>query len=133
VFLETNAFRKQDKQYYQQITIPLLTATNDTQELIFYALKGLHALYKPGYNYHKAGVVVLDIVPVKEVQQNLFDKCNRSRNNKLMKVLDGINASEGTEAVKFAVQGYSKKWKLRTKHLSQCYTTRIEHILKIND
>jgi DNA polymerase V len=78
-------------------------------------------------------VIVLNIVPVKEVQQSLFDKCNRSRNNKLMKVLDGINAWEGKEVVKFVVQGFGKKWKLRSEHLSQCYTTRIEHILKIKD
>jgi DNA polymerase V len=63
------------------------------------------------------------------VQQSLFDKSKRTRNNKLMKVLDGIN--EGKEVVKFAVQGYSKKWKLRTQHLTQCYTTRVEQIIKI--
>lgn len=133
VFVETNQFRKQDKQYYQQITIPLLTATNCTQELIFYALKGLHALYRPGYNYHKAGVIVLDIVPTSEVQQNLFDRSNRPRNNNLMKTLDAINSMEEKEMVKFAVQGYGKKWHLPTKHLSKCYTTRIEHILEVRD
>jgi DNA polymerase V len=131
VFLETNAFRKQDKQYYRQITIPLLTATNNTQELIFYAMGGLNALYKPTYNYHKAGVIVLDIVPVKEVQQSLFDCRDRSRGRTLMKTLDTINSKEGKEVVKFAVQGSSKKWRLRTQHLSKCYTTRIEHIIKI--
>lgn len=133
VFLETNVFRKKDKQYYRQITIPLLTATNNTAELIFYALKGLHALYKPGYNYHKAGVIVLDIVPDAEVQKSMFDTCDRKRGNRLMKALDTINAMEGKEIVKFAVQGYSKKWQLRTQHLSQCYTTRIEHVLKVKD
>jgi DNA polymerase V len=133
VFLETNQFRKQDKQYYQQITIPLLTATNDTPELIFFAMRGLHALYKPGYNYHKAGIIVLDIVPGKEVQQSLFDGRDRARSRQLMKTLDAINVLEGKEIVKFAVQGFSKKWRLRTQHLSKCYTTRIDHVVKIED
>jgi DNA polymerase V len=78
-------------------------------------------------------MIVLDIVPAGDVQQNLFDGANRKRNNKLMKALDAVNSKEGKEMVKFAVQGYSTKWKLRTQYLSKCYTTRIEHILEVRD
>jgi DNA polymerase V len=48
-----------------------------------------------------------------------------------MKTLDKVNSAFGANTVRFARQGYSKKWKLRQMRLSQCYTTRIEEILTI--
>lgn len=131
VFLNTNIFREKDKQLHRQVDIPLHVASNSTSELITVALKGLDMLYKAGYNYHKAGVIVLDIVPEDKVQWSLFDGHDRTRNNSLMKVLDAINKSMGGEVVKHAVQGNGRKWHLKAEYLSPCYTTRIDDILKI--
>lgn len=131
VFISTNIFREKDKHLHRQVTIPLHVATNSTSELIAYALKGLNKLYVTDYNYHKAGVMVMDIVPDSEVQWSLFDSKDRTENNKLMKTMDAINQSFGSDVVKHAVQGNGRKWRLKTEHLSKCYTTRIDHILKI--
>lgn len=131
VFIETNRFRELDKQYTNAITLPLPVATNNTQEIMFYALGGLKMLYRKGYNYKKAGVIVQDIVPEEEVQQGLFDNRPRVKEKYLIETMDSINRSWGRELLKFAVQGNGRKWKLRQEKLSPCYTTRLDEILTI--
>jgi DNA polymerase V len=131
VLLHTNVHRTQDKQYFRSIDLNLPVATNSSAEIIKYALKALDIIYKPGYKFKKAGIMVLDLVPEKEVQSALFDNVDRGKNKKLMTALDDVNTSFGKDLVKFAVQGYSKKWKLKQEKLSPCYTTQLEQILTI--
>lgn len=132
VFLQTNNFRSQDKQYYRSINIQLPVATNHTPELLHYAHFALQRIWKPGYNFKKVGVMLLELIPANQIQQGFFDTVDRSRQKKLIQTLDGINSSfQGKEMVKFARQGSSKKWKLRQEMLSPCYTTRIHDILTV--
>ena len=77
VFLHTNPFRPEDKQYSRSITMEMPVATNSTPELVKQALKGLNYIYAPGYNFLKVGVNVSEIVPESEVQMGLFDTIER--------------------------------------------------------
>lgn len=131
VFIQTNTHRQQDKQYFNAVTIQLPLQTNSTNLLLKYAMKGLDRIYKSGYNYKKVGIMVLELVPESSIQYNLFEAENKERNNKLMKSIDRINASLGKDLVRFAPQGYARKWKLRQEKLSPCYTTNIHQILTI--
>jgi DNA polymerase V len=131
LFVQTNAHRSDDKQYFRSLTINLPVATNSTHELIRYAQQGLDTIYRPGYNYGKTGITAMELVPEQEVQYNIFDNENRARDSKLMKVMDMVNKSFGKNAVRFALQGFSASWKLRQLKLSPCYTTRIDDILTV--
>ena len=131
LFVQTNAHRSSDKQYFRSLTISLPVATNSTHELIRYAHQGLDAIYRPGYNYGKTGITAMELVPEQAVQYNIFDNENRARDSKLMKVMDVVNKSFGKNAVRFALQGFSASWKLRQLKLSPCYTTRIDDILTV--
>ena len=131
IFLQTNAFRTQDKQYFRSITIELPVATNSSRELIQYAGIGFRKIFRPGYNYNKTGCLVMELVPENQVQFGIFDREDRERDKKLMKSLDTINRVFGKNTVRFAVQGYGNKWKLRQLKLSPCYTTRINDMLTI--
>jgi DNA polymerase V len=133
VFLETNQFRKEDRQYHKQLTMQLPVATNSTNILICYASQAIDMLYKTGYNFHKVGMYVTGIVPQTEVQSAIYSVENKARNKAVMKALDGINGYMGRDKVRFAAQGYSEKWKLRMEHLSPCYTTRLDHVIRIKD
>ncbi|WP_343306721.1 Y-family DNA polymerase [Chitinophaga niabensis] len=133
VFIQTNNFRPQDLQYYKSINIQLPVATSATSELLHYARTGLDHIWRDGYNFKKVGVLLLDLIPANSAQRGLFDEVDRPRNDRLMKAMDAINRSCGAkELVKFAVQGYGRKWKLRQEKLSQCYTTRLDQVLTIN-
>jgi DNA polymerase V len=131
VFLQTNVHRSQDKQFHHSISIQIPVPTNSTNEIIEFAAKGFEAIFQPGYNFKKAGVMIVDLVPDQEVQSGMFDKVNRNRDNVLMKALDKVNKTFGKDIVRFAAQGYGRKWKLRQERLSPCYTTNVNHILKI--
>ena len=88
-------------------------------------------IYKPGYKFKKAGVIVMDIVPETEVQQSLFDQEDRKRDARLMNTLDKVNTRFGKDLVRFAIQGYARQWRLKQERLSPCYTTDINQVLTI--
>ncbi len=73
----------------------------------------------------------MDIVPEDEVQGSLFDSQDRNKNRKLMEAMDKVNRSLGKEIVRLAVQGFEKRYRLKAELLSPCYTTNINHILKV--
>lgn len=131
VFLQTNPYRSGDKQYMAGITIKLPVASSSSNEIIKYAVRALHLVYRPGFNYLKAGVMMLEIVPENQVQLGLFDNRDRAKDLHLMNALDRSNAAFGKDMVRFGTHGYEKKWKLRAEKLSPCYTTRIDHIMKV--
>ena len=133
IFIHTNPHRTQDKQYFRSIAIQFATPTNSTSEIIKYAMKGLDIIFKQGYNYMKCGVELLNLVPEDQVQLNIFSKPGNANNKKAIAALDKINRSLGKEIVRLGIQGFSKSYKARAAHLSPCYTTRLDHIIKIKN
>lgn len=131
VFLHTNRFRHDLPQYGKNIVIELPVPTNSTIELIKYAKAGLKAIFKEGYKYKKAGVIVSDIIPQNAVQANLFYSIDHTKHNELMMALDNINNTYGRDTVRLGAQGYSKRWKLRQEKLSPSYTTDFDDIITI--
>lgn len=131
VFIHTNGFKADEPQYERNFVCKLPVATNSTIELIRYALFALEAIYKKGYRYKKAGVLVLDITPENQIQGSLFDSVDRDKHTAIMKALDDINSKFGRDALKIAIQGSGEKWKLRQEKLSPCYTTDWKDIIKI--
>ena len=95
IFLYTNRFREDLDQYYPTATVNLDVPANSASEIIRAALKALRYVYKPGYEYKKAGVVVTDIVDSDSIQQVLFgfDGQARARNDKISEVMDKVNTS----------------------------------------
>ncbi|HJW18065.1 MAG TPA: Y-family DNA polymerase, partial [Flavisolibacter sp.] len=130
VFLQTNPHRPQDPQYFQSVTLELEVATNLTTLLLKHAMKALDMIFLEGYNYQKAGVMVLDLIPQKEVQLGLFETLNNERDRKLMEKVDELNKVFGKDVVRFGVQDYGQNWKLKQGNLSSAYTTRLQQVIK---
>ncbi|HUP10575.1 MAG TPA: DUF4113 domain-containing protein, partial [Niastella sp.] len=131
IFVQTNAQRSKDQQYFRSLTIQLPEATNSTNELLRHARQGFETIFRPGYNYSKTGCTAMELVPAEKVQHNLFETENRARNSQLMQVVDKVNRSFGKDALRFALQGLGARLKLHQLKLSPCYTTRIEEVLTI--
>lgn len=131
VFVQTNSFRKQDGQYYNAIPITLPVATNNTQEIIFYAMAALNMIFRAGYKYMKAGVIVTKLVAEDKVQQSMFDTRDRFKERFVIESMDTINKSYGYNLVKFAAQCGKTKWQMNRNFLSPCYTTRLAEVRKI--
>lgn len=128
VFIHTNNFREDLPQYWKNTIIKLPVPTNDTLEIVHYALEGLKSIYMPGYQYKKAGVIITEIVT--SAQLGLFDTVDREKREKLMQAIDKVNG-EHKHLVKLAVQGNGRDWKLKQEQLSKRYTTDINEVLTI--
>ena len=137
VYILTNFHREDLPRYYNSITIKFPEATDSTMELVGEALKGLKQIYRKGYLYKKAGVIVGDIVPSDGVQQNLFEEKDIGKIKSLNNVLDSVNAKYGKDVLRIAVQGSfekcsgKEKWVMKREHLSGNYTTDIKDIINI--
>lgn len=132
VIISTNPHKTSEAQYTRSIKVMLESPTNNSADIIKHALKGFEIIFKPGYRYMKCGVTVSDFVPEDQIQPNMFDKCNKKRENALMETLDKINRSMGKDVVRLAVQGYERKYRLKAEWLSPRYTTKINEILKVS-
>jgi len=125
VFLTTNRFRD-EPQYTKSATMPLPVATQDTAELIRYALQGIAQIFREGYRYKKAGVMVTELVPAHQIQAHLFDQHDRERSRRLMAAIDAINTQWGSGTVRYAAVGVQPRWRMRCVRRSPRYTTRWE-------
>src|SRR5690554_885533 len=130
VFIHTSYFRKDQPQYSNKIVIKTDFPTNSTIELNHYAQKGLKAIFKDGYHYKKAGVIVMGITPNNETQLSLFNTSN-PKHQPLMSVIDKLNKSYGNNKIKFANQSLGRQWKMKQEKLSPCFTTNINDIINI--
>jgi DNA polymerase V len=128
VFLMTNRFAD-EPQYSNSVTIPLPVATQDTAELIRYALRGIEQIFREGYRYQKAGVILTALVPAHQVQTYLFDQRDRERSQKLMAAIDTINREWGSGTIRYAAVGLKPRWIMRCARRSPRYTTRWEELV----
>ena len=130
VFVQSNQHRTDLPQYSRSITLQTDTATNSNFDLIKIASKGLEIIFKEGYLYKRAGVVVTGLCPANPKQLNLFINEDK-RHVALMKCIDYLNNSIGQQKVKHAVQALDRTWKMKQEKLSPRYTTRFDELLII--
>lgn len=131
VFVMTNRFKATEKQYSAQQLIRLPVATADTGRLIRAATWSLAKIWKEGFRYKKAGVMLLDLVPASKVQAGLFHPVDDKRAQARMAALDALNARFGRDTVTYAAAGIKRNWKLRSDHLSARYTTNWDELLSV--
>jgi DNA polymerase V len=122
VFIRTNTFKKDEPQYCNRKTFPLAAPSSDTATLIKAALASLKAIYRTGYRYQKAGVLLNGLVPENFEQLHLF-RVPTPRIASLMKAVDEINSRWGRNTIQPAAAGLVKDWRFRQLKKSPAYTT----------
>jgi len=122
VFLRTSPYAN-EPQYGNNATQQLMLATQDTRDIVAAAMKALDHIWRDGYRYQKAGIMLNDFCS-RPGQIDMFDESPpRPKSDALMRVIDGINTT-GLGKVWFAGQGIDKGWKMKREMLSPAYTTR---------
>jgi DNA polymerase V len=128
VFIQTNRFNK-DQQYNAGLTVPMLEPTDDTLTLTAAALAGLEVIYRSGYRYKKAGVMLTLLSDKQARQASIFDNLVvTQRSTKLMAALDTINCDHGHGMVRSGVSGFTQCWAMRNENRSPRYTTRWDEL-----
>lgn len=123
VFFHTSRFGD-DPKYNATKTIGLPSPTNDTQLLTNIAMRVVQQRYKPGFRYHKAGVMMGDIVDKAGQQTDLFGfQATDDKSARLMAAMDDLNGKYGKGTVRMASQGFVKPWEMKREMLSPEFTT----------
>ena len=143
VFIRTSPFsnHSQDPFYSNSATGVLVSPTDDTRDFLHLAVELLKKIWKEGYRYAKAGVMLADFYDEGIEQLQLFtDAANGGVNEAapvyrvnpaLMTVLDEINHS-GKAKVFFAAKGLQQDWAMKRQLLSPAYTTKWAELPKAN-
>jgi DNA polymerase V len=129
LFIQTSRFLNDI--YMPSKTINLSFYTSDTSEILGYCREALNSIYSKDYEYKRAGVILLDILPEDFVMVDLFDPIDREKRKRLTNTIDKIAKKNGRDAVKLAVQGMGYRQNIRQLHLSRRYTTSLKEIIDV--
>ena len=133
VFIHTNSFREDLEQYYKSDFQQLPEATSDTMALVEAATACLGRIYRRGYQYKKAGVMINEVVPQSAVHRSLFtDNAERDRRFRLMNIIDSINSTSlAHDTVHIAAYNPVESL-VRSEKRSRLYSTRLKDAIIIN-
>lgn len=104
-----------------QIIFPIATA--DTRKLIAAACRGVEQMYRPGYRYAKAGIMLFDLRPADRVQGNLFEAPDTPRSQAFMALVDQVNRKHGRNCLFFGAEGITKSWGMKQEGRTAAFTT----------
>ena len=141
VFISTSPFRKNDLQHGPSVTVPLVRPSADTRVIVGTAVRAVQGMYRPGFNYAKAGVMLVDLRPQGQQQGelDLFGAAGdespgtaRADPSRLMDALDTLNRRFGRGAVTVASAQHQSRHGQhagKQQRRSPRYTTRLEEIV----
>lgn len=130
VFINTSRFDP-GAQYSNSATFELAYSTDSTQELLAWALKGLEQIYRPGYRYKKAGVMLNRLSPAGQLSMRLFGDERFEKSRRVLKAVDEINARHGRYTIRFGAAPAKGRWETKFLRRSRCYTTRLDEVLRV--
>lgn len=132
VFIHTNPHREDMEQYYATNYVHLEEAVSDVMTITSAAIAALRPIYRRGYGFKKAGILISDITRADAIQPSLFtDPADRARRGRLMAAMDAINAGSLTrDRVHVATQSPLDSC-VRCEHASRRYSTRLSDIIKV--
>jgi len=128
VFVLTNYFNRKEKQYSNSIKLQLPYPTNNSIKIVKRALEGIKKIYRQGYRYKKAGVILYGLTKAKQTR-GLLDY-DRESSDSIMNTLDRINERYGSSTIRLASEGVDKSWSMRRESVSPCYTTRFDDLVE---
>ena len=122
VFIRTSPFQNQFTYYSNSKTIDLPIATDNSIEIVKTALTGLKDIFKNGYRYQKAGIMLSGLSNLQE-SKNLFSSIKNDKIKSLMRTIDNTNYKFGRSTLSLASAGINKKWNIKRQHYSKIDTS----------
>lgn len=129
-YIYTNRHREDQPQRYETGLMTIAEPTNSTIEIVRHARAAFRQIYRAGYGYKKAGVVLSDIRPMTGTQGTLFSSVDHTKQNRLMEVFDQVNKEHGRGKIILAAQG-TRPFRMNREHLSPRYTTDWKELLVV--
>ena len=121
VFIRTSPFQSRFGYYSNSKTIDFPIGTNDSIEIVKTALTALESIFKNGYRYQKAGVLLSGLSESTN-NKNLFSSEKDNKISNLMKSIDNTNYRYGRSTLSLASAGVQKRWNMRRQYSSKIDT-----------
>ena len=128
VSVRTGMFNPDEAKYANGVLVELPYPTNDVRLITKAAIQAVDYLYRPGFKYSKAEVLLMDLRQPGEFTDDLFAEVQPTVSNKLMGVLDEINGRWGRGTLRTASVPANPDWAMRRELMSQSYTTRLDKL-----
>ena len=130
VFIRTSPFQNKGIFYSNSKTIDFPIATNNSIEIVKNALTALDLIYKDGFKYQKAGIILSGLSD-SEKGNSLFKSTKDERIKNLMQSIDNTNYRYGRSTISLASAGINKKWSMRRQYSSKIDTADFYSLPKI--
>lgn len=128
VSIRTGMFNPEEAKYAKGVVCVLPYPTDDTRVITRALVEGLTHVYRDGYAYSKAEVLLMDLRQRGEFTDDLFAATQPAKSEKVMQVLDTINAKWGRGALRPGGVPAMPDWGMRREMMSQSYTTRLDQL-----
>jgi DNA polymerase V len=124
VFIHTSLFNESQPRYGNSTSSHFLETTSDSRKIIRSAIECLRNIYKPGYRYQKAGIMLMDLSKNTIKQFDILTSSRLQKDDLVMNTLDLINAKLGKESIFICAEGTHREWQIRSDRRSPRYTTQ---------
>jgi DNA polymerase V len=130
VFVQTGRFAA-GPQYANSATVEMIYPTDSTQELLRTAQDALGHIFRKGYDYRRAGVLLSGFVSSDQLTRRLFDSETLEKFRRIMPVVDALNRKYGRDTVRWARARLNGRWRTKAARCSPRYTTRLSDVLRL--
>lgn len=132
VFIQTGRFGNSEK-YAPYTAITLNEHTDDLLSITQAATYATEHIFKAGFKYKKAGVVLLELQPKQNFVPDLFcDQAHRQDRAKLSDTLDHIHKRFGHHFVSIGLpQDDAATWRMKQNHCSPAYLSNWNELLRV--
>jgi DNA polymerase V len=132
VSIRTGMFNPDEAKYANGVVIDLPYPTDDVRLLTTSAVDALDRIFRPGFSYSKAEVLLLNLCQQGEYTDDLFAISQPTEATRVMAVLDEINGRWGRGTLRAASVPSNPDWDMRREMMSQSYTTRLDQLWTIS-
>ncbi|WP_404482969.1 translesion error-prone DNA polymerase V subunit UmuC [Pseudomonas sp. HT11] len=131
VCIRTGMFNPEEAKYANGVVVDLPYPTDDVRLLTKAAVDAVDCIYRPGFKYSKAEVMLLNLCQPDEYTGDLFATSQPAESTRVMTVLDEINARWGRGTLRSASVPSNPVWGMRREMMSQSYTTRLDQLWSV--
>ncbi|MBI6635347.1 translesion error-prone DNA polymerase V subunit UmuC [Pseudomonas paralactis] len=131
VCIRTGMFNPEEAKYANGVVVDMPYPTDDVRLLTQAAVGALDHIFRLGFKYSKAEVILLNLCQLGEHTDDLFATSQTAEANRVMTVLDQINVRWGRGTVRLASVPLDPHWGMRRELMSKSYTTKLDQLWSV--
>ncbi|WDY59636.1 Y-family DNA polymerase [Pseudomonas sp. PSKL.D1] len=131
VSIRTGMFNPDEPRYANGVVVQLPYPTDDERLLTRMALEAVERVYRQGFRYSKAEVLLMELCQRGEYTTDLFAPSQTLQAERVMAVIDGVNGRWGRGTLRSAAVPAAAQWAMRREMMSQSFTTCADGLWRV--